>query len=549
MLYRNICNLLGSFFCVFSLAFLFPIAVAIYYQFYLAPELHPQPHTTDAFLGSFGICLVFGILLKVIGRNSSGQLYLREGLATVVLIWTLTPAISALPFYLSGTLENPYQAYFEAVSGFTTTGSSMMEAKRYDAMGNELPIVNTVSGVLDTTYSYYGTIKPVRDPQTGKELYTGVEAVSKALLWWRSFIQWLGGVGIVVLFVAVLPAMGVGGKILLFTEMPGPLKDGLTPRIQETAAILWKIYIGLTVLQIAAMMLTNEEIGLFDATTTTFATLATGGFSVRNASIGAYNSPITDWVVIAFMLAGGLNFSLYFHAIRGKIYRLYEPELLIYLAIVVVSCGFAAYYLYGTSITLLTGETLQNLNVEQAIRYSAFQLISGQTTTGFATADPDNWPYVVQIVMIILMFIGGMSGSTSGGLKVVRPYMLFRILQTRVESMFRPEAVRTFRIGNREVDTGVALTVLCFFLVVTFVAVLGTFLFALTGVDLETSVGLVACMMNNTGLVFRAASPAHSCAFLTDAGTNISSAWMILGRLEYFAILVMLVPAFWKQNR
>ena len=160
--------------------------------------------------------------------------------------------------------------------------------------------------------------------------------------------------GIVVLFVAVLPAMGVGGKILLFAEMPGPLKDGLTPRIQETAAILWKIYIGLTVLQIVALMLTNEEIGWFDATTTTFATLATGGFSVRNASIGAYKSPVTDWVVIACMIAGSLNFSLYFHAIRAKLYRLWEPELLIYLSIIVLSCGFAAYHLYVTSITLLT---------------------------------------------------------------------------------------------------------------------------------------------------------------------------------------------------
>ena len=151
MLYRNICNLLGSFFCVFSLAFLFPIAIAIYYHFYAHAELHPQPHTTCTFLSSFGICLVFGVLLKFIGRNSSGQLYLREGLATVVLMWTLTPVFSALPFYLSGTLENPYHAYFEAVSGFTTTGSSMIEAKQYYVAGREISIVNTVSVVLNTS--------------------------------------------------------------------------------------------------------------------------------------------------------------------------------------------------------------------------------------------------------------------------------------------------------------------------------------------------------------------------------------------------------------
>jgi trk system potassium uptake protein TrkH len=248
------------------------------------------------------------------------------------------------------------------------------------------------------------------------------------------------------------------------------------------------------------------------------------------------------------MLAGSLNFSLYFHAIRGKIYRLYEPELIIYFIIILLTCGFAAYNLYGTSITLLTGETLANLNVEEAIRYGSFQLISGQTTTGFATADYDLWPYTIQIIMVVLMFVGGMAGSTSGGMKVIRPYMLFRILQTRVESMFRPEAVRTFRIGNREVDTGVALTVLCFFLTTASIAVLGVFLYALTGVDPETGLGLVACMMNNIGLAFRAAGPSYSCAFLNDAGIAISSIWMILGRLEYFAVLVMFIPAFWKQN-
>ncbi|MDP1836374.1 MAG: TrkH family potassium uptake protein [Chlamydiales bacterium] len=548
MFYRDIFKLLGTFFCGFSLTLLFPLAVCLYYEYYLPPEQHLQPHATFAFFETFVMCLALGLGLRWVGRKAIGHLYLREGLIIVVLMWFTTPFIAGLPFYLSGTLNNPLHAYFEAVSGFTTTGATVMDAKSYDPLtGNEIERQRTIPGIVDTTYRYSGTITPVRNPQTGLVLFSGVEAVNKGLLWWRSFIQWLGGVGIVVLFVAVLPALGVGGKILLFAEMPGPLKDSLTPRIKETAAMLWKIYLGLTVLQIAILRLTNDQIGWYDAFTITFSTLSTGGFTTRNANIGAFNNGYTDWVVIAFMLAGSLNFSLYFHAIRGKVYRIYEPEFFIFLCIVLFSAAFAVYELYGTQNVLLTGQS-QTFDLYDAIRYGTFQTVSAQTSTGFATADYVRWPYAIQTLMLIIMFIGGMSGSTAGGIKVARPYILFHIVQTRVESMFRPEAVRLLRIGNREISTSVAITIMCYFVIVVFFTVLGIFLLTWDGLDPETALATITCMINNIGLGFRMGGPTESFAFLSNFGVVVSSLWMILGRLEFYAILVLLVPAFWRQD-
>jgi trk system potassium uptake protein TrkH len=548
MLYRDIFKLLGTFFCGFSLTLLCPLLVALYFQFLVAPELHPQPHSTMAFVETMGICLASGLLLRWFGRKAQGHLYLREGLTVVVLIWFLTPVLSGLPFYLSNTLQNPIQAYFEAVSGFTTTGATVMDAKKYDLMtGQEVEKIRTIPGIVETTYKYYGTITPVRDPQTGLVLYSGIEAVGKGLLWWRSFIQWLGGMGIVVLFVAVLPALGVGGKILLYAEMPGPLKDSLTPRIKETAAMLWKIYLALTLLQVGFLRWTNSHLSWYDAFTLTFSTLSTGGFSTYNANIATFNNAATDWIVVAFMIAGSINFSLYFHALRGKIYRIYEPEFIIFASIVVLSSAFASYELYGTTNTLLTGGT-ETFTIHEAIRYGTFQVVSAQSSTGFASTDYDRWPYVTQALMVILMYIGGMSGSTSGGMKVARPYMLFRIVQTKVESMFRPEAVRNFRIGNREIDAGVALTVLCYFTVITAFSGLGIFLLTWNGIDPETALTTITCMINNVGMGFRMGGPTESFAFLSDFGLVVSSIWMILGRLEFFAVLVILVPAFWRQN-
>lgn len=547
MLWYDISKILGYFLLYFGLTLLFPLGLSVYYEVYSTADAHPQPHATIPFLESFVISVLAAFLLIWIGRRATGNIYRREGLALVVFIWFLAPAFAALPFTLSGTLQNPTQAYFEAVSGLTTTGATVMWPKKYDEAGKEIPIEKVVCGSLETTYTFWGNITPVRDDRNGEIVYEGVEAVGKAILFWRSLLQWIGGVGIILLFASILPALGVGGKVLLQAEQTGPLKSSLTPRLKETAAHLWKIYFGLTVLQIILLMLTNDEMPLFDAVTITFSTLSTGGFSIKNASIGFYQNAWTEWIVIIFMILGSINFTLYFYALAGKFYRIYDLEFFLFLAILFSACALGAFLLIGTPEDLLTGVS-KNFEWEEAIRIGTFQIVSANTSTGFAVANYDRWPHAVQALLLIVMFVGGMSGSTAGGIKIIRHYILFRIAQYRVESLFRPENIRNFRIGDRALDNSSAIMVLCFFLVVVASAVFGTYTYILTGVDPETSIGCVACMLNNTGAAFRVAGPAESFAFMSNFNLVFSSILMILGRLEYFAVLAILVPAFWKQK-
>ncbi len=550
MLFRDISKILGYYLFGLTLSLSIPLCLSIYYQFIADPADHLQPHSTYAFFVTMLIGLIGAGVFFYIGRHSSGHLYRREGLVAVVLIWFLTPILAGMPFYLSGTLKNPFHAFFEAASGFSTTGATTMQAKQYDQdTGKEIPIRRTFCGVRTTVYSYYGTIKPVKDPETGAILYEGIEAVSKSLLFWRSLTQWLGGMGIIVLFVAILPALGVGGKVLFQAEVPGPIKDSLTPRIKETALQLWKIYFGLSFIMMVLLVFTNRQLDWLEAITVTFSTVSTGGFTIRNASIGAFDHAATDWIVMIFMVLSSVNFSLYFFSLRGKFYRIYEPEFILFILLVLSSCFLASWMLVGTDQIAMSGENVGVFSSHEAIRHGAFQLISSITTTGFVTVDYDLWPYAIQVLMLIVMFIGGMSGSTAGGMKVIRIYMLFRIAQYKVESLFRPDAVRRFKVGDREMNKGASIMVLSYFVIVIFIAVLGTFIYVIEGIDPETSLSLVTLMINNIGIGFRMASPTESCAFLSNFGLTFSSLLMIFGRLEFLAVLAVMVPAFWKQNK
>jgi len=548
MIFREIWRILGTFTFAFALTLLLPLSVAVFYE-YITETPPDTPPSTLAFVITFIIALMVSGIFKFLGRNATGkELYRKEGLASVVLIWVLAPSIACLPFLLSGTLNNPFQAYFEATSGLTTTGASLLTPKQFDPeTGKEIPYFRTIRGDIDTHYVFYGTVEPVRYDD-GTILHEGIEAVSKPVLLWRSFLQWIGGLGIIVLFVAILPALGVGGKVLFHAEMPGPLKETLTPRLKDTAAMLWKIYLGLSLVEIFLLKFTNVNMTWYDALAVTFSTISTGGFTVKNGSIASYASVNTEWIVIVFMLIGSINFSLYFYCLRRKFYRLYEPELIVYLIILFLGGSFAAWYLNGTEKALLTGEPHTLFQWGDAIRTGFFQVISAQTSTGFATTNYDKWPFAVQVLMLILIYIGGMSGSTAGGIKMMRHIMAFRIIQNKVELMFRPETVRSFRIGVREVSQSAALTVLCFFLTVLTLAVLGTFLLVFNGLDPETALTVISSTINNSGMGFREAGPTDSYAFLSSVSLVITSAWMVLGRLEFFAVLVVLVPAFWKKN-
>jgi trk system potassium uptake protein TrkH len=549
MQFKDLSRILAIFIFGFALVMAIPLFVSCYYKLFIDPVTHPQDYAIDAFLVSIGICLLLGFFFYYQGKRSTRKLYQKEGIAAVVVLWVLIPALAALPFLISGTLKNPFQAYFEMASGFTTTGASIMTAKTYDMQtGEEIPIIRTFCGSPDVEYRFYGTIEPIRDPISREIVLEGVEAVGKGLLFWRSLTQWLGGVGIVVLFIAILPALGAGGRILFQAEVPGPLKDSMTPRIKEAAMQLWRIYCGLTAIQVVLLLATNPQMSLFDAVTISFSTLSTGGFSVRNTSIEYYHNSATEWIVLIFMIFGGINFTLYFYILRGKFYRIYEPEFFCYLAVILIGAIFAAWQLVGTPYVLLDGSIEGNFTMGNAIRHGMFQTVSTQTSTGFATANYDSWPYILQTLMLILMFVGGMSGSTAGGIKIMRHYMLFRIAQTKVESLFRPYNVQTFRVADKEVDVSVSTMVLCFFLILITLSVIGTFVYILDGIDPQTSLGLVGCTINNVGLAFRMASPANSFAFMSDFSLMWSSLLMIAGRLEFFVVLAVLVPAFWKKT-
>jgi trk system potassium uptake protein TrkH len=347
----------------------------------------------------------------------------------------------------------------------------------------------------------------------------------------------------------VLPALGVGGRLLYQTEVPGLRKESLTPRIAEGALIFWKIYAGLTLLQMALLKWTNVKMGWFDALTISLSTVSTGGFSIRNDGIAAYNSAATDWVVILFMLLGSINFSLYYYVLRGKIYRLYDKELLLFFAIVLAACFFASWNLVGTPNASLVehSDQVPPMGLKEAIRQGSFQVISIQTTAGFNIADYDSWPAIIQCLLLLLMYVGGMTGSTAGGIKVMRLYLMALIIKNRLLLLFRPDTVRKVYFENREFDDSAAVGALSFFFVTIGLSVIGTFLYIMQGVDPETAMGFVASCINNIGTAFRMNGPRGSSAFLSDSGAWMASLLMLLGRLEFFAVLTLLFPSFWKR--
>ncbi len=545
MQFREISRFFGRYLIYFTLILCLPLCIAIFFEFFFNPDAHPQPHSSLAFAKTIGISLALAFFLLYFGRNATGNFHRRESILIVVLVWILTPLIASFPFLFSHTLENPIDAYFEAMSGLTTTGSTVVSPKAFDGDGNEILLSVQSRTDKDIVYQFYGTISPLRDLKTGEITHVGLEAIGKALLFWRSFLQWIGGMGIIVLFITILPALSMGGRFLFEAEVPGPTKEGMTPRIKETASLLWRIYLGLTALQVILLLITNSSMPFFDALNLSFSTISTGGFTIRNDGLAGYHSLSTEWIVLVFMILGSLNFTLYFHCIRGKIYRIYEPEFFAFLLTLVFSSLAMAFLLYGTPKILFQG--IQGIfSFGEALRYGTFQAVSAHTSTGFAFANYDLWPQATQVLLLLLMFFGGMSGSTAGGIKIIRHLILFRVIKHKIESIFRPDAVRCLKIGQREITDKTAVTVLIFFAILIVFAAGGTFLFVIDGIDLQTAMGLTAATINNSGLTFNGAGPMESCAFLSHFSKIVSILWMALGRLEFFILLVLLVPAFWK---
>lgn len=541
MHYVEIAKLLGRYLFCLPIGLIFPILVSLYYQFFSVQE-HPQPHPTLAFLLTAAICFILGGIFYFFGRKAKGVLYRRESIILVISIWLATSFISACPFYFSKTLKDPVDAYFEGISALTTTGATMILPKKYDDQDKEIPYRVSNPYLPQKEYTAYGTITPIKDSKGN--LLTGYEAVSRAILIWRSFLQWTGGLGIIVLFLSILPALGVGGKYLFQMEITGPIKEAVAPRIRQTSSLLWKLYLGLTITQIFLLMWTNEQLPFYDAVCLAFSTISTGGYTIHADSIAHYHNAWTEGIIIFFMLLGSLNFVVYFFILQRQWKKISKVDLLLFFSIVIIGSILVSIFLWGKIDPIYPGE---KLGFWESIRVGFFQAISVQTTSGFVTANYDLWPFPSQMFMLLLMYVGGMAGSTAGGIKTPRFYIFYKILSHKVESIFRPDSVRKVTIGHAEVDEKTYSSVLTFFCIVAFISILSTVLYILDGIDTETAFGLTACMVNNIGIAFRFAGPLNNINFLPDLSKILSTVWMLFGRLEFFTVLLLFFPSFWKK--
>ncbi len=475
--------------------------------------------TTVGFGGLIGSALWFGVpaLFRPHQKPSPhvDSMGRREAILLVAVSWFIGAGLAALPFRLwvamagSDTDGHPFggmvNCYFEAMSGLTTTGATVL---------------------------------------------TDIAALPHSLLLWRALTHWLGGLGIVVLFVAVLPLLGVGGKRLFRVEAAGPTPEGVTPRIQETARVLWMIYLGLTGAEILALKVVGMS--WFDSVCHTFATLATGGFSTHNASVAGYRSFGVDLVIVVFMVAAGVNFGLYFQLIRRR-WRvvLKDPELRCYLSILAIGSVVVMISIHGQPYNTTTGDDAGR-GMLSTVRYGVFQTVAVQTTTGFCTADFDQWNFVAKATMLGLMFAGGMAGSTGGGLKIIRCLTAAKILWAEIEHVFRPKVVRPIKIGQATVDQELKLSTMVYLFSVLLLTVFGAaalmFLERGSSLDVTTAATASIAMLNNIGPGLAKVGATCNYGWFTDGSKCLMSILMALGRLEVFTVIVLLFPRFWRSD-
>ena len=421
----------------------------------------------------------------------------RDGFAVVTLGWVFAAIFGALPYVLSGVIPSPVAAVFETMSGFTTTGASVLPDGNFQTL----------------------------------------ESIPKGILFWRALTHWFGGMGVLVLCVAILPFLGVGGMQIYRAEMPGPSKDRLTPRITTTAKLLWGVYALLTGVEIILLKFVGG-MTWFDSVCHTFATMATGGFSTRTASVGAYDSGAVDCIIILFMFAAGVNFSLHYYALTGKLGRYWkDPEFRFYTIFLLVCGLFLTFSIYGR----VYDDFLFSL------RAAFFQAVSITTTTGFVTADFDVWPQWSRLLLVLMMFVGGCAGSTGGGIKVVRIFLMWKKMVKEMHQFMRPQAVMQLKLGGKAVEQDIVSHITAFFII--FIVVFGMASLAMTFFtpDLETACTSVVATLGNIGPGLNAVGPTQNFAAIPMPGQIILTLCMLLGRLELYTVLILFLPSFWKK--
>lgn len=444
-----------------------------------------------AFLISGGLAGATGLVLHRMAQPHTQELYRREGILIVVGGWFLASLFGALPYLLSGEIPDFAGALFESASGFTTTGASVL---------------------------------------------TDIEAMGRGMLFWRSLTQWLGGLGIIVLFVALLSELGPGARFLYRLEMPGPTAEVLQPRVRESAVALWKIYLTLTLGE--TVLLVFAGLGPYDALTHSLSTLSTGGFSPRAASIAAFDSALVEIIVIVFMVLAGANFSLYYTLRHGRFNLCRDREFTVYIVLLAASSGIIAWKLVRMN---------QITDPLEALRTSAFQVVSLATTTGFASADFDRWPDSARALLLGLMVIGGCAGSTAGGLKVMRALVGFKAAVREARIIFSPNAVLPVSVGGAIVPNSVCSSVAGFLILYFFTLLLGSLLLTLGGSDLLTAASATVACLGNVGPGIADVGPVENFARFAAWEKLFLVLLMWLGRLEILAIAALTSAAFWRR--
>lgn len=413
------------------------------------------------------------------------ELSARESFAFVTLAWVTAAVFSALPFFLSGYIPSYLDAYFEALSGLTTTGATILQ---------------------------------------------DIEALPRGLLFWRSMTHWLGGMGIIALFVAVFPRLGLSAGQMLQAELPGPVSQRLTPRIAQTAKTLWLIYILLTVAQ--TLFLLHAGLSSFDALTHTFATVATGGFSTKNAGIATFNNAAVEWIFIGFMLAAGCNFALYYHVLSGRFASLLrDRELRFFLLVALLATGLV--YLNTQELAGSGGER---------VRTAVFQVVSFITTTGFATVDYDVWPVCSKAVLVVLMFFGGCGGSTAGAIKQIRILVVLKYLLREIKKAISPQTVISLKVGAQVISDNTANSIVAFVCLYLLIAAASAIFLSYLGYDAATSVSAVAATLGNVGPGLGAVGPSRTYAEFAYPAKILFTVLMLVGRLEIYTVFAFLLP-------
>ncbi len=438
------------------------------------------------------VTIVFGLILFLLFRKSDTKnIGKKEGYLIVSLGWFAMSIFGSLPFIISGTIPSFVDAFFETMSGFTTTGATIL---------------------------------------------TDIESVMPGILFWRSLTQWLGGMGIIVLSLAILPLLGIGGMQLFAAEVPGVTKDKIHPRVKETAKRLWGIYVILTGLEVILLMFGGMN--LFDAVNHSFTTMATGGFSTKNANTAYYNTPFIQYVFITFMFFAGMNFSLHYFIMHRQFNFLKNNEEFKFYAI---------FILIVTIIITLIHQPHLTFGFEESFRNSLFHVVSLVTTTGYVSSDYENWAPFSRMLFFTLLFIGGCAGSTGGGIKFVRHLLLFKNSSLELKRLIHPRAIIPVRLNGKSVSQEIISNVQAFFIFYISIFVLGSILLSILGLDFLTAAGAVATCLGNVGPGIGTVGPVNNFAHLPDLAKIILSFFMLIGRLELFTVLIIFSPAFWKK--